>query len=187
MQDHPTSSAIVEETERYGVRLRRHSLHPAFLVSDDGRALGARGYWLKASRQTSGHRYLTYIDTDGKQQYIHLHRLVVLCYVPNPDPETLTKVDHRDSNPDNNHHTNLRWVTPRQNCQNLVKNKTGATSSKYIGVGWHKKDQRWRAQIRLNGKNRGLGNFRSEVDAAKAYDNTLVAAGLAPVNFPITD
>ena len=60
----------------------------------------------------------------------------------------------------------------------------GSTSSKYVGVGWHKKDQRWRAQIRLNGKNKGLGNFKEEIEAAKAYDRALVGAGLAAVNFP---
>jgi hypothetical protein len=56
--------------------------------------------------------------------------------VLNPDPATLIDVDHIDTNPANNHYTNLRWVTARQNCQNLAKKKEEITSSQYIGVSW---------------------------------------------------
>jgi len=172
------------EALHQGIIVRIHADYPMFCVTDDGRVLGARGFWLKPKPQRSGHTAVCYFNADGKQCYIHVHRLVALCYVPNPNSLVNIKVDHRDNDPTNNHYTNLRWVTARQNCQNLAANKEGKTTSKYVGVGWHKKDQRWRAQIRLNGKNKGLGNFKLEEDAAKAYDQALVAAGLAAVNFP---
>ncbi|AMR29486.1 hypothetical protein A0257_21920 [Hymenobacter psoromatis] len=109
-------------------------------VIEDGRVVGARGFWLKAHRQASGHLYLIYYTATREQRYIHVHRLTALCYVPNADPATLIKVDHIDTNPANNHYTNLRWVTARQNCQNLAKNKEGSTSSQYIGVSWKKRE-----------------------------------------------
>ncbi len=43
-------------------------------------------------------------------------------------------------------------------------------SSKYVGVGWFKRDGRWRAYICWNGKHLHLGYFDSEIDAALAYD-----------------
>jgi hypothetical protein len=167
------------------VTVHTHHDYPMFAVSEDGRVLGARGLWLNPAAQPSGHQHVAYFDTTGKKRYVHIHRLVALCYVHNRDPETLTKVDHQDTNPANNHYTNLRWVTARQNCQNLAKNKAGTTSSKYVGVGWHKQRKVWRVQIRLDGRNKGLGSFKDEVDAAKAYDQALVSAGLAPVNFSL--
>lgn len=168
-----------------GIAVRRHPDYPMFRVTNDGRVLGARGFWLKPKPQKSRHTSVCYFNATGKKCYIHIHRLVALCYVVNPDPVVNIKVDHQDNNPANNHYSNLRWMTARQNCQNLIKNKTGATSSKYVGVGWHKEDRRWRAQIRLGGKNKGLGSFKVEEDAAKAYDQALITAGLAPVNFPL--
>ena len=174
---------ILEEVHHEGIKLRRHADYPMFAVSEGGRVLGARGFWLKPGVQASGHQHLCWLDAEGAKRYIHIHRLVALCYVVNPDPETLIKVDHRDTDSTNNHYTNLRWVTARQNCQNLAKNREGTTSSRYIGVGWRKREQRWAAQIRLDGKNKGLGQFKDEADAARTYDNALLGAGLSPVNF----
>ncbi|MDO7874299.1 HNH endonuclease [Hymenobacter sp. ASUV-10] len=156
-----------------------------FLVSDDGRVIGARGSWLTPKPQPSGHTAVCYFNAEDKQCYVHVHRLVALCYVANPDPQTLNIVDHIDNDPGNNHYTNVRWVTKRQNCQNLLGNKNGSSSSKYVGVSWKKREQRWAAQIRLDGKNKGLGTFKDELEAAKVYDQALAQAGLAPVNFPL--
>lgn len=167
-----------------GVRLRRYLDYPMFAVADDGRLLGARGFWLEPASQPTGHKAVAYFTPYGKRHYIHVHRLVALCYVKNPNPAVNIKVDHKDVNPLNNHYTNLRWVTARQNCQNLAKNKTGETTSKYVGVSWKKRERKFFAQIRLDGKNKGLGQFNEAEDAAKAYDRALIRVGLLPVNFP---
>ena len=130
-----------------------------FAVAEDGHLIGAKGRPVGGYKQASGHMYLTYY-ADKKTCFIHVHRLVALCYVPNENPDTLIKVDHRDNNPANNHYTNLRWVTNRQNCQNLAKNKAGETSSKFVGVSWKKREQRWAAQIRLYGKTRAWASTK---------------------------
>ena len=56
-------------------------------------------------------------------------------------------------------------------------------SSRYIGVGWVVKDQKWETKIRINGKKTYLGYFADEVDAAKKYDEYAAMNG-RPVNFP---
>ena len=56
-------------------------------------------------------------------------------------------------------------------------------SSRYIGVGWVVKDQKWETKIRINGKKTYLGYFADEVDAAKKYDEYAAMDG-RPVNFP---
>jgi hypothetical protein len=54
--------------------------------------------------------------------------------------------------------------------------RTGGTS-RFLGVCWHKARKRWCARIRVNGKQRGLGWFTDEVEAARAYDRAALAIG----------
>jgi len=174
----------ITESTHESLTVRSHADYPMFKVTEDGRVVGARGFWLNPMTQPTGHKSVTYLK-EGKRNAVHVHRLVGLCYVANPTPESRNIIDHIDNDPTNNYYTNVRWVTKRENCQNLLGNKTGTTTNKYVGVSWKKREQRWAAQIRLDGKNKGLGQFNDAADAAHAYDQALVGAGLAPVNFPL--
>jgi|ERR1039458_9355682 hypothetical protein len=80
-----------------------------------------------------------------------------------------TKVDHKDHDGLNNQRCNLRPATQGQNRCNSTKT-TSKTSSKFKGVCWHKKAQRWMASIKLHSKPIYIGLFMVEYDAARAYD-----------------
>src|SRR5215211_1640522 len=43
-------------------------------------------------------------------------------------------------------------------------------SSKYHGVSWRNDSKRWRSWIKIRKKMISLGNFKCEIEAAKAYD-----------------
>jgi hypothetical protein len=45
-----------------------------------------------------------------------------------------------------------------------------ASLSGFKGVCWHKRDKRWRAQIRVDRGKKYLGEFTDPKDAARAYD-----------------
>ena len=47
-------------------------------------------------------------------------------------------------------------------------------SSKYKGVTWNKKSNKWRSNIQLGNKNKHLGYFANEDDAAKAYNQAVL-------------
>ena len=47
----------------------------------------------------------------------YVHRLVACTFITNPDKKKYTIVNHIDENPQNNHITNLEWVTPTQNTR----------------------------------------------------------------------
>ena len=59
-------------------------------------------------------------------------------------------------------------------------------SSRFRGLSWHKRDKAWRVAIRVNGERIELGGFRSEVEAAKAYDDAAKKyhGSKALLNFP---
>jgi hypothetical protein len=79
-------------------------------------------------------------------------------------------VDHRNHNTLDDRKANLRLATYVENGRNRRKLKKQNKSSKYKGVSYRRKTNCWRAAIRANGRNIQLGEFKSEIDAAKAYD-----------------
>ena len=44
-----------------------------------------------------------------------MHKMVALCFVPNPDPKTNIVVDHINGNRVDYRIENLRWTTPKGN------------------------------------------------------------------------
>jgi len=50
---------------------------------------------------------------DGLQKTLHVHQLVAMSFIPNPDNKPY--INHLDGNPLNNSIENLEWCTPREN------------------------------------------------------------------------
>ncbi len=75
-------------------------------------------------------------------------------------------IDHIDGNGLNNKIENLRSVTKFENMRNirLASNNT----SGYTGVMWVKKENRWVAFIRVDGRQLQIGSYLHIEDAAKA-------------------
>ena len=103
---------------------------------------------------------------NGRQTMIQMHHEVI------GQPQKGFETDHRDNNGLNNQRSNLRHVTRRQNQQNR---KYG--SSKYPGVSWIKTRRKWLAQITINGINKNLGGFKTELLAFNAYRQAVEQLG----------
>lgn len=86
-----------------------------------------------------------------------------------PDcPDGLVR-DHIDGNKLNNVRENMRFITQQNNTRNRTlrsKNKSGR-----IGVVWSKRDNKWRAKIKTDGKEIHLGSFSKLEDAVKARED----------------
>ena len=78
--------------------------------------------------------------------------------------------DHISRDAFDNRKSNLRVCTYSENLMN--RSKWSGCTSKYKGVYWNKRMQKWHAQIRFNKKRKHLGFFDSEESAAKAYDES---------------
>ena len=95
-------------------------------------------------------------------------------------------IDHRDMNGLNNQRSNLRFCTLSQNAMNRRKREN--TSSIYKGVYFNnQRGKKWKAQIRINGKQIHLGLFDFEVDAARAYNMKAIELFCEFANLNIID
>ena len=112
------------------------------------------GYMKFAHRQKKG----------SKQFMLLSHRM--LYYLHHGElPEIL---DHIDGNKLNNSINNLRAVTSSQNSMN--RKSRSNSSSNYLGVSWYKKYKKWQASIKYSSKQKNLGYFTCEKEAARAYN-----------------
>jgi predicted CoA-substrate-specific enzyme activase len=119
------------------------------------------------------------VITSGKKKIIFAMHREIMNF-----PSGLL-VDHKNGNTLDNRRANLRIATRLQNNCNRRKTKS-KTSSRFIGVCFHKSQKRWCANIRHNGKKLWLGSFVSEIDAARAYDAAALKyhGQFARLNFP---
>ena len=79
-------------------------------------------------------------------------------------------VDHIDHNGLNNQKNNLRVCTMSENCKNTSSRKD--STSKYLGVSFHKMTKKWQASVYNNQTQIYIGLFKNEIDAAKAYNES---------------
>ena len=65
-------------------------------------------------------------------------------------------------------------------CRDLGRDPDPAQSSRHVGVSWLKGEEKWRAQIKVDGKSQSLGCFDDEDEAARAYQAAARGAGPNP-------
>lgn len=97
---------------------------------------------------------------------------------------TRSLIDHKNGDGLDNRRENLRLATLSQNVANSKKRK-GCTSQ-YKGVSWSKTENKWAAEIYINGTRIFIGLFSNEVLAAQSYDTYALAyfGEFARLNFP---
>lgn len=112
-----------------------------------------------------GYVACNWVDENNKQKIIKLHQAII--YMSNQIITDDQEIDHKDNNRLNNLEENLRICTHFNNAKNR---KNSPHSSKYKGVSWSTKYRKWRATIMINNKQKYLGLFSIEEDAAKSYN-----------------
>lgn len=111
-----------------------------------------------------------------------LHRVVGERVLGGPIPKGM-QVDHLDADGLNNRRSNIRVVSRADNQRNARTN----SASGYKGV-WCRENlvaRPWGARIKIEGRNKALGQFANKEDAARAYNRAqreLDSLGLHALN-----
>ena len=108
-------------------------------------------------KKANGYKYVYF------KRYMTLHRLIYIWH-HGDQPDF---IDHIDRDRENNRIENLRPATPSLNNMNKV---CARGRSKYRGVSWCERAQNWKARIQYEGKSHSLGRYKTEIDAATAYN-----------------
>lgn len=87
----------------------------------------------------------------------------------------------RTDNSKNYTPANCVWATRSEQSFNRRKRK--GSSSKYHGVSWTTKNEKWKVQVRLSdGSQKYVGLFLSDLEAAKVYNDYIEDNGLEAFN-----
>lgn len=129
------------------------------LVDDDVYEWAKKYNWHKQKNKNI--YYVSRKESKPPYRKIYLHREIM-------NAPKGSEVDHINGDGLDNRVFNLRFATRDQNSRNC-KIKSNNTSG-YKGVHFQKRDSKWVAQIRIEGRKTHLGMFSTPEEAARAYD-----------------
>ena len=95
--------------------------------SVDRRVWSSRGFYVtlkgKLKKQVIDPRgYCTvFLCKEGKDKIHRVHRLVADAFIPNPFNKP--GIDHINTNKQDNRSDNLKWVTPKENSENVISHR----------------------------------------------------------------
>lgn len=130
------------------------------IIDDDDLAIISKYKWHADKSRNTFYARTNETVAPRKQKPIKMHRLIM-------NAKHQETIDHINGDGLDNRRENLRLVHPVQNSQN--KRKPRNSKSKYKGVS-HSGPSFFRAVIKVGDRNRHIGCFSSEIEAAAAYD-----------------
>lgn len=120
-------------------------------------------------------KYKWYANTNGRTKYVkstirndNVQTIILMHRLVFPGEIKGKQIDHIDGDGLNNQKSNLRICSHSENQMNRKPRIN--TTSKFKGVYFKTKEEKWVAIIKLNGKTKWLGRFKIETEAAIAYD-----------------
>ena len=126
---------------------------------------------LKGWTSNNGYNTISLSLLNGKKISKSTRQVIAITFLNHVPNGFKVVVDHINNNKLDNRLENLQLISNRENTSKDLKNGT----SKYIGVNLHKHSNKWRANIRVNGKRIHLGHFKTELEASEYYQNALKA------------
>lgn len=101
-------------------------IFPSYYISNFGNIKHDNNF-LKKCIHSNGYEQVN-IRIGNKYVTKLIHRLVAVAFIPNPDNKPC--IDHIDGNKRNNYVSNLRWVTPVENANNIITKKRSIENRK---------------------------------------------------------
>lgn len=87
-----------------------------YVITESGEVWSAyKDRLMTPAKKDNGYRAVFLTFDNGFKKWFSIHRLVAMAYIPNPD--NLPVVMHLDNDPGNNHVSNLKWGTHKENSE----------------------------------------------------------------------
>ena len=134
--------------------------------SEDGRNLRTR--ILKPNLKETGYYFFS-LWNGGGIKVLKRSSISWLVNTGKSPPKGL-QIDHKDANKTNDCSDNLQLLTNRENISKGYQDRGKKLPT---GVTKRKNTKKYRAQIRINGKSKSIGNYNSPKEASIAYQNKL--------------
>ena len=141
---------------------------PKEWTAGKGSLMKHNGKILKMHKDCKGY-YTISFKLNKKSKTYKVHQLVAMAFLNHKPCGMNLVVDHMNDVKTDNRVENLQIITNRENSYRTQVNY----SSKYKGVYWHKKANKWASYIYLDGKRKHLGLYIDEDEAAKVYKQKL--------------
>jgi hypothetical protein len=109
------------------------------------------------------------LNKNKKRNTFKVHKLIAMTFLNHIPNGHKTVIDHINNNRKDNRVCNLQLITNRENSSKDRSNYT----SKYVGVFWYKRKNKWCSKIHIEGKTYDLGSFKTEIEAYEVYQKVL--------------
>ena len=146
---------MIEILEEYAIIKGKEN----YAISNTGKVLNIKSQKLMKQNNDKGGYMRTHLQTNQ----FSVHRLMAISFLDNPLNKPI--VDHIDGNRVNNIITNLRWATIQENNINAKMKSTNKCGVKGVCM---IKGKKWKATIRINGKNKHIGYYNTIEEATHA-------------------
>ena len=146
----------IEGYPDYKLHFDEETGQPKVWSDKTGRGRKTADSWLKP-RLRNGYLAVPLCNAEGIRNK-PLHRLVGECCIPNPD--NLPTLDHINGDKLDNQIQNLRWANQSTQARNRPSTK---------GFCFNKAAGKWHARIKIDGRLKHLGYFKTEAEARAAY------------------
>jgi len=146
----------------------REELSEVFRINESGeleRLFKRKGWNVVDCKANRNDGYCSVRLKDSKIMYHTIMWILVNGTITDVNAE----LDHIDGNRINNRIENLRLVTSRENQQNSESHRNG----RLVGCCFFKQSNKWRAEIKINGKKICLGYYNTELEAHQIYSEAL--------------
>jgi len=120
---------------------------------------------LKPSNDGKGYIFIGLIKNKVRKNF-KIHKLIQSSFQLGSG-----LIDHINGERSDNRLENLRVVTHRENNQNRKHHREGRLVGASFNKAFAETPKPWQSRIRINGKTKHLGFFKTEIEANKAYTN----------------
>lgn len=158
----------------------KYGEHKVFIDDEDFELINKYTWRLLKQPRSYTLYAITNIFKNEKYCTTRIHRLIMNCL-----DNKLIHIDHINHNGLDNRKENLRLVTPSQNQMNRNKRQF----SEYKGVAFNKSRNNYCVFINKKGKEKYLGTFKTQKEAAIVYDKAAIYyfGEYAKLNFNISN